>query len=30
MIRRGALRDAKSVVGILYYLKFVARQRRAQ
>jgi ADP-ribose pyrophosphatase len=27
MIRRGALRDAKSVVGILYYLQFVARER---
>jgi ADP-ribose pyrophosphatase len=27
MIRRGALRDAKSVVGILYYLRFVAKAR---
>lgn len=27
MIRHGVLRDAKSVVGILYYLQFLARKR---
>jgi hypothetical protein len=24
MIRRGSVRDAKTIVGILYYLRFVA------
>jgi len=30
MIRSGALRDAKSIVGILYYLRFVARSGRSR
>jgi len=30
MIHGGGLRDAKSVVGILYYLQFVARNRRTR
>ncbi|MGB6200189.1 MAG: NUDIX hydrolase [Candidatus Acidiferrales bacterium] len=29
MIRRGAVRDAKTVTGILYYLRFVAKRGRA-
>lgn len=29
MIRRGTLRDGKSVAGILYYLHFLRRRRRA-
>jgi ADP-ribose pyrophosphatase len=27
MIERGTLRDAKSICGILYYLRFAARKR---
>jgi len=29
MIRRGKLRDAKSIAGILYYLRFLAARRRS-
>src|SRR2546425_6847289 len=29
MIRRGKLRDAKSIAGILYYLRFLAGRRRS-
>jgi len=28
MIRRGTLRDAKSIAGILYYFRFLAPQKR--
>jgi hypothetical protein len=28
MMRRGTLRDAKSIAGILYYARFVAPRRR--
>jgi len=28
MIRRGKLRDAKSIAGILYYFRFLAPQSR--
>jgi len=28
MIRRGRLRDAKSIAGILYYLRFLATGKR--
>ena len=29
MIRRGKLRDAKSIAGILYYFRFLAARRRS-
>jgi hypothetical protein len=30
MIRRGSVRDAKTIVGILYYLQFVTVSRGAR
>jgi ADP-ribose pyrophosphatase len=30
MIRTGKLRDAKTIVGVLYYLRFLARAKRAR
>jgi ADP-ribose pyrophosphatase len=27
MIERGSVRDAKTIVGVLYYLRFVAKSR---